>query len=90
MAFYETKGWKVTRDPRGSDQGKRSTEGVPAVLALVRRVLQAAGSLLQGRAGLAAVPGLLPYRAPPHAGRGPALVRTAAPGAPLPHDARAS
>lgn len=50
------------------------TEGAAAVLAPPRRVLQAAGSLLQGRAGRAAVQGFLQHQAPPHAGPRPALV----------------
>lgn len=66
------------------------TEGVRAVPALARGVLQAAGSLLQRRAGRTSVLGLLPHRAPAHAGGGLALVCAATPGAPLPHEARAS
>lgn len=73
---------------RGSYEGR--DEGVRAVLALPRGVLQAAGSLLQGRAGRPSVLGLLPHRAPPHAGCRLALVCAATPGAPLPHEARAS
>lgn len=73
---------------RGGYKGR--DKGVPAVLALGCRILQAAGSLLQGRAGRAAVLGLLAHRAPPHSRRRLALVRTSAPGAPLPNDARAS
>lgn len=73
---------------RGSYEGR--DEGVRAVLALPCGILQAAGSLLQGRAGRPSVLGLLPHRAPPHAGRGLALVCATAPGAPLPHEARAS